>query len=85
MLQVWTSRCSGECVKEAGGAWRSSRMRLCVAFRVERRVAVARPMPEEPPVMRIVLGVDVRDVRAEMEGWKRAMVVVVIGRRRFPM
>ena len=43
-------------------------------FRDERRVAVARPMPEEPPVMRIVLGVLERVLRAEGEGVKSVIV-----------
>lgn len=40
-------------------------MRVWKGWRVERRVAVARPMPEEPPVMRIVFGVEERVVRDE--------------------
>jgi hypothetical protein len=49
-------------------------MRLWDGLRVERRVAVARPMPDEEPVMRIVLGVDWRVVRDERVGVKRDMV-----------
>jgi hypothetical protein len=45
-------------------------MRLWEGFSVERRVAVARPMPEDPPVMRIVLGVEDRVCRVEVEGVK---------------
>lgn len=50
-------------------------MRLWFGLRAERRVAVARPIPEEPPVMRIVLGVEFGDARVEREGSKRAIVV----------
>jgi hypothetical protein len=45
-------------------------MRLWEGFSVERRVAVARPMPEDPPVMRIVLGDEDRVCRVEVEGVK---------------
>lgn len=45
-------------------------------FREERRVAVLRPMPEEPPVMRIVLGVVERVVKEEGVGWKRVILNV---------
>jgi len=64
----------GEWVKLGGGGWRSSRMRLWDGFRHERRVAVARPMPEEPPVMRMVFGVLERVLRAEGEGVKSVIV-----------
>jgi hypothetical protein len=74
MLQVWTSRLEGEWVKEAGGGWRSTRMRLWDGFRVERRVAVERPMPDEPPVMRMVLEVEERTLRDSMVGVKRDIV-----------
>lgn len=53
-------------------------MRLWFGLRAERRVAVARPIPEEPPVMRIVFGVEFGDVRVEKEGWKRAIVALVV-------
>ena len=43
-------------------------MRLWEGLSWERRVAVARPMPEEPPVMRMVWGWVERVVREEMEG-----------------
>jgi hypothetical protein len=43
-------------------------------LRVERRVAVARPIPEEPPVMRIVDGVVVRVCRSVGVMVKRDMV-----------
>lgn len=46
-------------------------MRLCEGFREERRVAVLRPIPEEPPVMRIVFGVEMRVERDEAVGVKR--------------
>ena len=74
MSHLWNSRLEAECLKVAGGGWRSSRMRLWDGFRDERRVAVARPMPEEPPVMRIVLGVLERVLRAEGEGVKSVIV-----------
>lgn len=54
--------------KVEGGGWRSKRMRLWEGLSWERRVAVARPMPEEPPVMRMVWGWVERVVREEMEG-----------------
>lgn len=56
-------------------------MRLWLGFREERGVAVATPMPEEPPVMGMVLGENWRDVREEMEGRTRDMVVVVVQTR----
>lgn len=74
MSQVWVSRLDGEWVKVGGGGWRSRRMRLWDGFRDERRVAVARPMPEEPPVMRMVFGVLERVLRAEGEGVKSVIV-----------
>ena len=61
-------------MKVGDGGWRSSRMRLWDGFRDERRVAVARPMPEEPPVMRIVLGVLERVFRSEGEGLKSVII-----------
>jgi hypothetical protein len=51
---------------------------LWEGLRVERRVAVARPIPEDPPVMMTVFGVDLRMCSAEIEGEKRAMVGVVV-------
>ena len=51
----------------------SSRIRLWEGFRLERRVAVARPMPEELPVMRIVLGVEERLWRVDGVGWMSDM------------
>lgn len=60
-------------MKDLGGGCRSRRTRLWEGFRIERRVAVARPMPEDPPVMRMVFGVDFRVWRADIEGEKRAM------------
>lgn len=77
MSQVWTRRCEAGCVKVGGGGCRSTRTRLWCGLRVERRVAVARPIPEEPPVIRIVFGVEFGDVRVEREGSKRAIVVAV--------
>lgn len=41
---------------------------------MERRDAVARPIPEEPPVMRIVLGVVESVWRSVAEGVKRVML-----------
>lgn len=64
---VWV----GECGKEVGGGCRSRRMRLWDGWSVERRVAVERPMPEEEPVIRIVLGDVEREVREEGVGVKR--------------
>jgi len=49
-------------------------MRLWDGFRDERRVAVARPMPEEPPVMRMVFGVLDRVFRLEGKGVKSVIV-----------
>lgn len=46
-----------------GGGCRSSSARLLVGERLERGEAVARRMPEEPPVIRMVLFL--REVRAE--------------------
>jgi hypothetical protein len=66
MLQVWISRCAGEWVKDGGGDCR---------FREERRRAVERPMPEAPPVMSIVFGVDCRVVKALGSGVKRDILV----------
>jgi len=48
-------------------------MRLCEGLREERRDAVARPIPDAPPVIRIVLGVDLRVWSVEGSGWKRDM------------
>ena len=42
-------------------------------FRDERRVDVAIPMPEEPPVIRMVLGVLERVFRSEGDGVKSVM------------
>jgi hypothetical protein len=50
-------------------------MILCDGLRLERRVAVVRPMPEEPPVMRMVFGVVFREVKSEAEGWNSDMVM----------
>jgi hypothetical protein len=58
-------------LNDAGGGCKSRRMRLWDGFREERRVAVARPMPDEEPVMRIVLGMEVRIAREEIVGVKR--------------
>jgi hypothetical protein len=49
-------------------------MRLCDGLRLERRLAVARPIPEDPPVMRMVLGVDFKEWKSEVEGWNSDMV-----------
>lgn len=46
-------------------------MRLWDGLREERREAVERPMPEEPPVIRMVFGVEERVVREEGVGVKR--------------
>jgi hypothetical protein len=75
MLQVWTRILEGECLKVGGGGWRSKRMRLWDGLRVERRVAVERPMPDEPPVMSMVLGVEERVWRDSMVGVKSDIVV----------
>lgn len=76
MSHSWNRRFEEGWLKDRGGGRRSSTTRLCEGFRVERRVDVARPMPEDPPVMRIVFGVDFRVWRADIEGEKRAMTVV---------
>ena len=47
----------------AQGGRRSSGARLLVGERLERSEAVSRRMPEEPPVMRMVLFL--REIRAE--------------------
>ena len=73
MLQVWIRRWAGECVNDGGGGWRSIKTRLWDGLREERSVAVARPMPEEPPVMMMVFGVDFKVWRADALGWKRAI------------
>lgn len=65
--------CEGAWEKVGGGGCRSRRMRVWLGCRVERRVAVARPIPEEPPVMRIVFGAEERVVKDAVEGWKRDM------------
>jgi hypothetical protein len=49
-------------------------MRLWDGLREERRVAVARPIPEEAPVIKIVLEVDFNVARDSIVGWKRDMV-----------
>lgn len=51
-------------------------MRLWEGLREERSVAVERPMPEEPPVMRIVFGVEMRVLREAAVGWNRDILVV---------
>jgi hypothetical protein len=61
-------------LNDAGGGWRSRRMRLWDGLREERRVAVARPIPEEAPVIKIVLEVDFNVARDSIVGWKRDMV-----------
>jgi hypothetical protein len=68
-------------VNVGGGGERSRRMRLCDGFSVERRVAVDRPMPDEEPVIRIVLGVVRRELRVEGEGLKSVIFFLV--KRRF--
>lgn len=42
-------------------------------LREESRRAVASPMPEEPPVMTMVFGADLKLWKAEASGWKRDM------------
>jgi hypothetical protein len=37
-------------------------------LRDESKVAVARPMPDEPPVMTMVFGVDLREAKFEFFG-----------------
>ena len=56
-----------------GGGCRSSGARLLISDRLERSEAVSRPMPEEPPVMGMVLFL--REVRAEGS----AVKVVILG------
>ena len=53
---------------------RSIRARLCLGLRVERSCAVARPIPEEPPVITKVLGVDLSVVRLWLLGSKSVIV-----------
>lgn len=50
------------------------RTRLCLGLRVERSCAVARPIPEEPPVITKVLGVDLSVVRLWILGSKSVIV-----------
>lgn len=50
------------------------RTRLCSGLREERRVAVAKPMPDEPPVITMVFGADLRLWNAEALGWKTDMI-----------
>lgn len=64
-------------MKVGGGVFRSMRTRLCAGFRAERRRAVARPMPEEPPVMTMVLGVDFNVARSMAFGSKSVILEVV--------
>lgn len=42
-------------------------------LREESRRAVASPIPEEPPVMTMVFGADLKLWKAEASGWKRDM------------
>lgn len=67
---VWEAACG----KERGGGDKSRRIRLWDGFSCERRVAVERPMPDEEPVIRMVLGVVERHVRDWIVGVKRDMV-----------
>ena len=64
----------GSCLKAAGGGLRSISTRLCCGLSDERSWAVAKPMPEEPPVITMVFGVDFRVVKDAMFGWRRDMV-----------
>ena len=70
-LQVWTSKWEGEWSKSVGGAERSIMATLWDGLREESRRAVASPMPEEPPVMTMVFGADLKLWKAEASGWKR--------------
>lgn len=65
MLRAWKRRRDRLCCRlgGGGGGCRSSSARLLVGERLERGEAVARRMPEEPPVIRMVLFL--REVRAE--------------------
>lgn len=74
MLQVWTRRCEGSCLNVLGGGLRSIKTRLCLGLRVERSCAVARPIPEELPVITKVLGVDLSVVRLWLLGSKSVIV-----------
>jgi hypothetical protein len=74
-LQGWKSVLEAGWENEGGGGWRSRRARLLVGESWERRVAVARPMPEEPPVMRMVLLW--REVR--VEGSIVKVVILMVG------
>jgi hypothetical protein len=48
--------------------------RLCLGFKEERSWAVAKPMPDEPPVMTIVLGVDFKAWNSAALGLNSAMM-----------
>jgi hypothetical protein len=78
-LQGWKSVLEAGWENEGGGGggWRSRRARLLVGESWERRVAVARPMPEEPPVMRMVLLW--REVRVEESIVKVVILMVRFG------
>jgi hypothetical protein len=80
-LQLWYRVLAGSCLNEAGGGCKSRSMRLWDGFEEERRVAVARPMPDEEPVIKIVFGVDFRVDRDSVVGMKRDMseeLVIVV-------
>lgn len=77
-----TRRWAGECVKSLGGAERSIMAMLWLELSSDSRRAVARPMPEEPPVITMVLGEPLRLLKAEASGWKREAILLVFDANR---
>ena len=75
MLVLTNSVFAGVRGKLDGGGCRSKRIRLCEELSLRRRVAVARPIPEQPPVIRIVLGVDERLARESGERSRRDILI----------
>ena len=64
-------------MKSLGGAERSIMAMLWFELSSDIRRAVARPMPEEPPVISMVLGEPLRLLKAEASGWKREAMLLV--------
>ena len=81
MISVFWKKTRGEDASGSGGAW-ISRIIMLLDGKVWRRSAVASPIPEEPPVMSVVLAVgDVREER-EMLNASVAILNCIVGRRR---
>lgn len=64
-------------MKSLGGAERSIMTMLWLELSSDSRRAVARPIPEEPPVITMVFGELLRLLKAEASGWKREAMLLI--------